>query len=393
MINIKRRRFVQHTSSGLALLGLGVLPGSCSSSGKKTDAQTRILVPEGTTPRIIARSGFQVLLNNPHDWISAPDGAGTVALDGGGWIYVCNSELNSGGGVSAIRFDSKGNIVDTYPVLENSRRNCSGNMTPWDTWLSCEEVSDGVVWECDPLGVEPARKRPALGLFDHESVLVDPVTTEIYLTEDKPDGRLYRFTPDSVDAGTEQITEKGQLAVARVINGMVDWLPIADPSGASLPTRYQQPESQPFDGGEGICYFDGIVYFTTKGDNRIWSFNTQTDRLELFADADGVMNAVDDIVSTNIGNLLVAEDGRDMRITLFPANKQLAKTIMQLPDHKNSEVTGLAFDPSQTRLYFNSQRGFTGDSDDGISFELVGDFNNLDLSKPLVEWMLDYESI
>lgn len=56
------------------------------------------------------------------------------------------------------------------------------------------------------MGIEPARKRPALGLFDHESVLVDPVSLQVYLTEDKTDGRFYRFTPDSVDAGPEQIT-------------------------------------------------------------------------------------------------------------------------------------------------------------------------------------------
>jgi len=393
MINSKRRQFVQYTSSGLAMIGLGISPVSCSNSGKKPEAPTRILVPEGTTPRIIARSGFQVLLNNQNHWISAPDGAGTVALDDGGWIYVCNSELNSGGGVNAIRFDSKGRIVDSYPILEDSRRNCSGNMTPWGTWFSCEEVSDGVVWECDPMGLEPARKRPALGFFKHESAVVDPATKVIYLTEDRPDGRFYRFTPNSIDAGFDQITEKGQLAVARVTNGIVDWLPIGDPSALTVPTRFQQPQSQSFDGGEGICYFNDIVYFTTKGDNRIWSFNTQTDLLEIFADADGVINEVDDIISTNMGNLLVAEDGSGMRITLFPANKHLPKTIMQLPDHKASEVTGLAFDPSQSRLYFSSQRGITGDSDNGISFELRGDFNHLDLSKPLVEWALSNESI
>jgi len=393
MINIKRRRFIQRMSSGLAMLGLGFLPVSCGGSSKTTKNSTRILVPEGTTPRIIAQSGFRVLPDNPDYWISAPDGAGTVALDDGGWIYVCNSELNAKGGVSAIRFDNKGDIIDSYPILENSRRNCSGNMTPWGTWLSCEEVPDGVVWECDPLGVEPAKKRPALGLFAHESVLVDPVTTEMYLTEDKPNGRFYRFTPDTLDAGSEQITEKGQLAVARVINGLVDWLPIDDPSGASLPTRYQQSESQAFEGGEGICYFDGMIYFTTKGDNRIWTFNTRSNLLEVFAEADGIVHSVDDIVSTNSGNLLVAEDGTNMRITLFPANKQSPKTIMQLPDHKSSEVTGLAFNPSQTRLYFNSQRGVSGDSEDGISFELLGDFNNLELDKPLVEWILDYETI
>lgn len=67
--------------------------------------------------------------------------------------------------------------------------------------------------------------------------------------------------------------------------------------------------------------------------------------------------------------------------------------LSRLPDHTSSEVTRLAFDPSQTRLYFNSQRGHTGNSKDGISFELLGDFNNLDLTRPLVELTLDYESI
>ena len=81
-----------------------------------------------------------------------------------------------------------------------------------------------------------------------------------------------------------------------------------------------------------------------------------------------------------------------MRITLFPANKQPPKKIVQLPDHGSSEVTGMAFDPSQTRLYFNSQRGSTGKSKNGISFELMGDFSNLDLSKPLVEWMLEFSN-
>jgi hypothetical protein len=90
---------------------------SCSSR-KKSEDQTHILLPEGTTPRIIARSGFQVLADNPNDWISAPDGADTLALNDGDWIYVCNSERNSDGGVSAIRFDSTAKIVDSAAVMD-----------------------------------------------------------------------------------------------------------------------------------------------------------------------------------------------------------------------------------------------------------------------------------
>ncbi len=27
---------------------------------------------------------------------------------------------------------------------------CAGGATPWDSWLSCDEVVNGLVYECDP---------------------------------------------------------------------------------------------------------------------------------------------------------------------------------------------------------------------------------------------------
>ena len=41
---------------------------------------------------------------------------------------------------------------------------------------------------------------PRLGTFKHEAAAVDPVTGCVYLTEDAPDGRLYRFRPDVTPA-------------------------------------------------------------------------------------------------------------------------------------------------------------------------------------------------
>ena len=394
MINIKRRQFVQHTSSGLAMLGLGILPVSCGSSDEKIEDQTRILVPEGTTPRIIARSGFQVLTGNPRDWHRRPDGGGIMALNDGGWLYVVNSEIDNGGGsVGVLRFDINATITNYYSILENTNRNCSGAITPWNTWLSCEEVGQGTVWECDPLGITSPRQRLALGTFKHESACIDPTTMQIYMTEDQPNSRFYRFTPDSINSGNDQITAQGQLAVARVTIGVVDWLPISDPMAINDETRFQQPASQAFDGGEGITYYDGVFYFTTKGDNRIWSYTPQTGQLVKHIDADGFINSVDDIIPMTNGDLLVAEDGSKTRIVRFPADNTTPRTMVRIIDHEQSEITGLAFNPTQSRLYFNSQRGSTGKIDGGISFELMGDFNNLDLTKPLVEWTLDNESI
>ena len=43
--------------------------------------------------------------------------------------------------------------------------------------------------------------------------------------------------------------------------------------------------------------------------------------------------------------------------------------------HKNSEITGPAFDPSGTRLYFSSQRGKNGSA--GITYEVTGPFDTI----------------
>jgi hypothetical protein len=49
--------------------------------------------------------------------------------------------------------------------------------------------------------------------------------------------------------------------------------------------------------------------------------------------------------------------------------------IAQVVGQPNSEVTGPAFDPSGTRLYFSSQWGASGRGRDGITYEVTGPFN------------------
>ena len=134
-----------------------------------------IRLPSGFEARIVARSGETPLLGTGYDWHAAPDGGATFATQDGGWIYVSNSEINDrGGGVGALRFDAAGQLIDAYSILSGTTRNCAGGPTPWGTWLSCEEVADGYVWECDPLGSFNPRRLPALGAFRHEAAAVDP---------------------------------------------------------------------------------------------------------------------------------------------------------------------------------------------------------------------------
>ncbi len=47
--------------------------------------------------------------------------------------------------------------------------------------------------------------------------------------------------------------------------------------------------------------------------------------------------------------------------------------MLQVVGQDRSEITGPAFDPSGTRLYFSSQRG--GEEGRGLTYEITGPFH------------------
>ncbi|MBW3567403.1 MAG: PhoX family protein [Proteobacteria bacterium] len=387
-----RRAVLRYGVTALGAVAAGTLLAACRNPSRTAALTNRpvelrpsnvegLLLPDGFTARIIARSGHPVLASSGAIWHGAPDGGAVFSTEDGGWIYVSNSEMrNSAGGASAIRFDATGGIIDAYPILSGTSFNCAGGPTPWNTWLSCEEVSNGRVWECDPYGNASARVLPALGVFMHEAVAVDPHSMRLYLTEDRPDGRLYRFTPSRVENDIPDL-ESGLLEVAEASalpNGNITWHTVPDPSGAIEATRYQVPESTAFAGGEGAWYAEGVVYFTTKHDNRVWALEVGNNRLTLVYDndllADPVLVGVDNVTVSQQGTVYVAEDGGNMQIVAITPQQQVFP-VLQILGHGQSEVTGPAFDAGGTRLYFSSQRGATGNSQDGITFEVTGPFN------------------
>lgn len=341
-----------------------------------------LLLPDGFTARVVATSG-EVVAGSDYEWHPFPDGGAcfNAGLDTDAWIYVSNSEFGVGtSGVGALAFDGDGAVTHAYPILTGSTRNCAGGPTPWGTWLSCEEVEGGKVYECDPTGRRDAVDLPALGRFIHEAACVDPDREQLYLTEDAPDGRLYRFTP-----GEYPDLTSGVLEVAAVTEGDVTWVEVPDPSGAFAPTRRQVAESTAFNGGEGIWYRDDIVWFVTKGDAGVWKLDAAAQRIEqIYRGADGeiVLGGPDNITLSDSGDLYVCEDqGADQQVVLITPDGVVAP-VLQLTGQTGSELAGVAFDPSGTRMYVSSQRGNGGL---GITYEITGPFR---VPKPTVTTVL-----
>jgi secreted PhoX family phosphatase len=309
-----------------------------------------------------------------------------------------------GGGTVSIEVDPRTRRrVREYWSLVGTLRNCAGGITPWGSWLSCEETLEssaatgtaqdhGYVFEV-PITTAPGNPAPPipirqLGRMAHEAVAVDPETGIVYETEDQGDvSGLYRFVPAT------KPTKPGDLAAA---SGRLEMLkvnladryetPLNQTVGAPLPVSWvpiPEPDPKPpsvvvegvtmasvfkqgWDAGgaifrrlEGCWWFNGKLYFdSTSGGNagvgQIWVYDPKAESLTLVFESPGihVLDFPDNVAMSPRGGLVICEDGtggQHLRgISTTGAIFDFARNI-----HNSTEFAGACFSPDGQTLFVN----------------------------------------
>jgi uncharacterized protein len=389
---MRRREFIGLGVGGVAAVSLGAafwdeLFGTAESRPLRTGRgygplrppdENGVRLPEGFRSRVIAR-GDEPVRGTDYRWHLASDGMATFPRDDGGFVLVSNSETYEGG-ASALRIGADGEVRDAYRILSGTTQNCSGGGTPWGTWLSCEEVEEGRVWECDPAGRRRAVPHAAMGIFKHEAAAVDARERRVYLTEDLDDGGLYRYTPrrwPDLSAGLLEIARVGA-------GGAVEWVEVPDPSASRERTRRQVRDSTEFKRGEGIWLDGTTLYVSTTADHRVHAYDTRRERIRVIYDGLASRSApllrVDQLTGSRAGEVFVCEDlaTEEIDIGLIDRDRTVSKFLSVTgPQHRGSELTGVTFDPSGSRMYFASQRAFPGgdlEPGPGAIYEITGPF-------------------
>jgi secreted PhoX family phosphatase len=390
MSNSSRRKFLTAGLLGAGGISVGLIAFARLNTAGKPPSISEAMGPLGVVndettglPLLRLPEGFRyksmswagTALHDGHTVPGAADGMGVVRQEGTRVTMVRNHELrdSSGaigdpknaydvttGGTTTLVFDTeKEELVDSWVSLGGTLNNCGGGVTPWGTWLSCEESvftpeiahrsppakqrhwdigearrPHGFVFEVPATGVAKPVPILAMGQFFHEAVVIDPATGIAYMTEDTgPKAGFYRFIPQAPG----DLKQGGRLQMMKVVDRPVmndnlilgqemdvEWVDIPDPeaglvashaNGNGVVSQGLAAGGSAFVALEGCAISEGRIYFTSKMGGSamagyVLEYHPAREKIWMVFQSPGheYFSGPDNLVVSPRGSLVICED-------------------------------------------------------------------------------------